>query len=118
MPDINTTPFRNIILETLPPVDRKATPLPGTDPNSFLASLTAVLTAGGWTGPSPTAATAATATASSVTGEILQTPTAAATPMPTFTSPLAPGASHAYVSNGPADIFSVLFGRSGADGQS
>lgn len=113
MPDINTAPYRNIIVDTLPSIDRNAKPLPGMDPSTFLASLTAVLSAGGWPVPHP--AVSATG-ASSVADPI--PPKQSAAPAPAATSPLALGASHAYASNAPDDMFSILFGQNGARGQS
>ena len=88
MPDINTSPFVNIILERLPTIDRNATPLPGTDPDTFVASLSAVLTAGGWQAATPTSVST------------VQT-----------ASPSTPDATHASASNSPVDIFELLFGQ-------
>ena len=51
MTTINSTPFSNIILNTLPQVDPKATPLKPADPSAFLDSLASAFGAGGWSVP-------------------------------------------------------------------
>ena len=89
MPNINTSPFVNIIHERLPVIDRNATPLPGTDPNTFIASLTAVLTTNGWPGPNPGVAAAAAATGANSASQASQPTKTASTP-PVPTTPLDP----------------------------
>ena len=89
MPDINTSPFANIILERLPAIDRNATPLPGTDPSTFMASLTAVLTSGGWPQPqqgvaATNASSASQASQPTKTASTPLVPTAALDPMVQF----------------------------------